>query len=80
MVHEYFWVTGTHETILHFSDLVSVTLHGDDVQYFDTRWDEVLLSAQDVPSDSIESEQFKTVLALNVQDIEKKNMAPSYQK
>ena len=53
MVREYFWVTGTHETILHFSDLVSVTLHGDDVQHFDTRWDEVLLSAQDVPSDSI---------------------------
>ena len=42
MIYEYFRVTGTHETIIDFSDLISVTLRGDDVQVFDTRWDEVL--------------------------------------
>ena len=50
-IYEYFRVTGTHESILDFSDLMSVTLRGDDVQGFGSRWDEVLLSTVDVPSD-----------------------------
>ena len=44
MIYEHFRVTGTNESILDFSDLVSVTLRGDDVQGFDTKWDEALLS------------------------------------
>ena len=67
MIYEYFWVTGTHETILDFSGLMGVALRGDDVLRFDTRWNEVLLSTHDVPSDNIlesfvESDQLKTVL------------------
>ena len=52
MIYEYFQVTGTHEYILDFSHLMSVTLRGDDVQGCDTRWDEVLLSTEEVPSQS----------------------------
>ena len=42
VIYEYFRVTGTHETVIDFSDLISANLRGDDVQVFDTRWDEVL--------------------------------------
>ena len=79
-----FQVTGTHESIRDFSNLMNVTLRGDD------GWDEVLLSTEDVPSDRIleslyimrihESAQLKTVLALHDQDIEHKNMPPSWQR
>ena len=57
---------------LGFSDLFSASLHGDDGQGFYTRWDEVLLSIHQVPSDEIleslykmrtrESDQLKIVL------------------
>ena len=90
VIYDYFRVTGTHESFLDFSDLMSVTLRGDDAQGFDTRWDEVLLSTEDVPSDKIlecqhkmqirESDQLKTVFAWYDQDIEQKNMPPRYQR
>ena len=90
MNYEYFWVTGTHETILDFSGLMGVALRGDDVLGFDTRWDVVLLSTHEVPSDKIletfvkmrmrESDQLKTVLTLYEQDMGQNNMPPSYQR
>ena len=53
VICEYFRVTGAHEVVLYYSDLFRIALRGDDVQGFDTRWDEVLLSIQQVPSDDI---------------------------
>ena len=44
MTHDYFRVTGAHDTVLDYADWFSVTLRDDNVQEFDTRWDEVLLS------------------------------------
>ena len=54
--------------------IYSVTLRDDNVQEFDTRWDEVLLSMSKNPSDDVleslyklrirESAQLKTVLEL----------------
>ena len=44
MIYEYFRVSGAHDTVLDYADLFSVTLRDDNVQEFDTRWDEVLLS------------------------------------
>ena len=38
---DYFRVTGAHDTILDYADLFSVTLHDDNIQEFNTRWDEV---------------------------------------
>ena len=82
--------TDSSESILEFSDLMSVTLRGDDVQGFSTRWDEVLLSTEDVPSDTIsgkllqnaecESVQLKTLLALYDQGVEQKKIPPSFQR
>ena len=42
LIYDYFRVTGAHDTILDYADLFSTTLRNDDVQKFDTRWDEIL--------------------------------------
>ena len=46
-------MTGAHDTIFDYADLLSVTLHDDNVQEFETRCDEVLLSVSKIPSDDI---------------------------
>ena len=48
-----FRVTGAHDTVLDYAGLFSVSLHGEYIQEFDTRWDEVLLSMSKIPSDDI---------------------------
>ena len=85
MIYESFRVTGTHESILDFSDLTNVTLRGDDIQGFHTTWDEVLSSMKGTPQDHIigslykmtirEPEQLKAVLALYDQEVEQMNPA-----
>ena len=79
MIYDCFRVTGAHDTVLDSADLFSITLRSDDVQDFDTRWDEILLSMTKIPSDDIleslyklrirESDQLKTVLELYDMDI-----------
>ena len=71
MIYENFWVTGTHEVVLGYSDLFHIIVHRDDVRKIDFGWDEVLLSVNRVPSDEIldslyqmrirESDQLKSV-------------------
>ena len=71
MIHDYFRVTGAHDTVLDYADLLTIALRNDDVQEFDTRWDEVLLSMSRIPSDDVldslyklrirQSDQLKTV-------------------
>ena len=90
MIYKHIRVTGTHETVLDFSDLFSITLSGDDVQGYDTRWDEVLFSTHDVPADNVLeslckmrirwSDQLQTVLAFFEQDIQRNDAQPSCQK
>ena len=46
MIYDYFRVTGAHDTVLDYADLFSVTLHDDNTQDLDTRWDGVLLLCQ----------------------------------
>ena len=43
MIYDYFRITGTDESIAAFSDLMGVSLQGDNVQGFDSKWDEVHL-------------------------------------
>ena len=90
MIYDYFRVTGAHDTVLDYADLFSVTLHDDNIQEFDTTWDDVPLSMSKIPSDDIleilyklripESAQHKTVLELYDMDIHQKISAPNYQK
>ena len=44
LIYDYFRVTGAHDTALDYADLFSTTFRNDNVQEFDTRWDENLLS------------------------------------
>ena len=53
MINDYFRVTGAYDTVLDHAYLFSVVLHDDNVQEFDTRWDEVLLSMSTIPSDDV---------------------------
>ena len=83
-------MTGAHDTVLDYADLLSVTLRDDNIQEFGTRWDEVLLSMSKIPSDDIleslyklrirESEQLKTLLELYDMEIHQKISMPNYQK
>ena len=59
MIYEYFRGTGAHEAVLGYSDLFRITLHGD-VQEFDTRWDEVLLSIRQCEIRKRGSDELKT--------------------
>ena len=51
MIYDYFKVTGGHDTVLDYADLFTITLRNDDVQDFDTRWDDILLSMSKIPTD-----------------------------
>ena len=87
---DYFRVTGTHGTVLNNADLFYVTLHDDNIQEFDTRWDEVLLSMSKIPSNDVleslyklrirESDQLKTVLELYDMENHQKISLPNHQK
>ena len=48
-----FPVAGAHDTVLDNADLFTVILRNDDVQEFDTRWDEILLSMTKIPPDDV---------------------------
>ena len=74
MIYDNFRVTGFNDSVLDYADLFAVILRNDNIQEFDTRWDEILLSMEQFPSDDIleglyklrvrESEKIKTVLEL----------------
>ena len=90
MIYDCFRVTGAHDTVLDYADVFSVTLRDENIQEFDTRWDEVLLSMSEIPSDDIldslyklrmrESDQLKTVLELYDMEIHQKISVPNNQK
>ena len=51
MIYDDFRVTGAHDTVLDYADIFSITLRNDNVQEFDTRSDEILLSMTKIPPD-----------------------------
>ena len=56
MIYDYFRVTGAHDTVLDHADLFTITLRNDDVQEFDTRWDEIPVCMTKIPpGDVLES-------------------------
>ena len=59
MIYEDFRVTGAHDTVLDHADLFCVNLRDDNVQEFDTGWDEVLLLMSKIPSDDILESLYK---------------------
>ena len=79
-----------HDTVLDYADILSISLRNDDVQEFDTRWDEILLSITKIPPNDVlvslyilrvsKSDQLKTVLELYDMEIHPKISMPNYQK
>ena len=53
MIHEYFRATGAFESVQELSDLFTTRLQNDDVQDFDVRWDQALLSTNETLTDTV---------------------------
>ena len=90
MIYDNFRVTGAHDTVLDFAGLFKITLRNDDVQEFDTRWDDIFLAMTKIPTDDVleslykmrirESDQLKTVLELYDMEIHLKISMPNHQR
>ena len=84
LIYEYFRVTGANDSVENYADLFTVVLRNDDIQEFDSKWDEILLSMTQIPSDEIleclyksrvrESEKLKTVLDLYDMEITRRKL------
>ena len=53
LINEYFRVTGANDSVENYADLFTIVLRNDDIQEFDSKWDENLLSMTQIPSDEI---------------------------
>ena len=88
MIYEHFRATGAYEAVQGLSNLFSKSLQIDDVQDFDVRWDQALLSASEMPSNVIlegfyksklqDTVPLQTVLALYGQETVRNNGQTSY--
>ena len=59
MIYDYFRVTGAHDAVLDYADFFSISLRNDDVQDFDTRWDEILTRITKIPPDDVLKSLYK---------------------
>ena len=66
LIYDYFWVTDVNEPVLDYADLFTVVLRNDNIQEFDTRWDEILLSLTKIPSDDILERKFVQIKSSRV--------------
>ena len=88
LIYGNFRVIGANDSVENCADLFTVVLRNDDIQEFDTKWDEILLSMTKIPSDDIleglyklrirESEKLKTVLEMYNLEIHQKKAGPDY--
>ena len=88
LIHGHFQVTGANDSVENYADLFTITLRNDDIQEFDSKWDDILLSMTKIPSDDIfeglyklrirESGKLKTVLELYNMEIHQKKAGSDY--
>ena len=62
LIYEYFRVTGANDSVENYADLFTVVLRNDEIQEFDSKWDENLLSMTQIPSDEILESLHKTIV------------------
>ena len=84
LIYDYFRVTGSHDSVENYTDLFTIVQRNDDIQEFDSKWDGILLSMTQIPSDDIleglyklrirESEKLKTILELYDLEIHQKKL------
>ena len=53
MKNEHFRATGAHQAVQGLADFFNIRSQNDDIQDFDVRWDQALVSASDTLSDMI---------------------------
>ena len=53
LIYDYFRVTGSHDSVENYADLFTIGLRNDDIQEFDLKWDGILLSMTQIPSDEM---------------------------
>ena len=53
LIYDYFRVTGVHDSVENYVDLLTISLRNDDIQEFDSKWDGILLSMTKIPLDEI---------------------------
>ena len=88
MRHDHFRVTKACEAVQGLSDLFNVRSQNDDVEDFDTRWDQALLAVSGIPTEMVleglhksklqDSTQRPTVLAMYEQENVRNNGRPNY--
>ena len=88
LIYEYFRVTRANDSVENYADPFTMSLRNDDIQEFESKWDEILLSMTQIPSDDIlerlyklrirDSEKLKTVLKLYDLEIHQKKAGPDY--
>ena len=70
MICEHVRATGAYEAVQGHSDLFTMSLQNDDVQDFDVRWDQALLSVSKIPSDVIledcTSQNYRTLFSFRL--------------
>ena len=86
LIYEQFRVTGTDDSVENYTDLFTISLRNDDIQEFDSKCDEILLSITEIPPDDIleglyklrirVSEKLKTVLELYDLESHQKKIGP----
>ena len=88
LIYEYFRVTGDNDSVENYADPFTVDLRNCDIQEFDAKWDEILLSTTQITSDDIleglyklrirESEKLKTALEMHNMEIHQKKAGPDH--
>ena len=88
LIYEHFRATGAYDAVQGLSDLFNIRLQNDNVQDFDVRWDQALLSASETPTEMVleglyksklqDSVQLQTVFALYNQETARNNGNPNY--
>ena len=90
MIYDHFQATGAYDASQGQSDMFNMCLQNDDVQDFDTRWDQILSGTSERPQENVMeglykmklqgSEQLQTVFALCNQELNRDKVTPSYQR
>ena len=60
LIYDYFRVTDVNESVLDYADFFRNVVRNHQIQEFDTRWDEILLSMEQVPPDDVLTSLYKS--------------------
>ena len=50
LIYDHFRVTGSHDSVENYADLFTISLRNDDIQEFDSKWDEILIVYDENPT------------------------------